>query len=632
MNHESFTQLVARLEDYARAHPAKYRARVGLLAALGYSYLFLVCIVLLLIIVALLTTTRLNFLLIKIVWLPLALVGVVGRALWVQFPRPEGYEVSRAAAPELFEMVDEVSRQVGSPRLNHVLVTDDFNAAIVQRPRLGIFGWQENYLLVGLPLMHALSPAQFRSVIAHEFGHLSGNHGRFSAWIYRVRLTWIQLLTRLQLEGRYGAFVFERFLDWYAPFFNAYTFVLARAQEYEADRRSIEVAGRDAAAEALIGVEVKSKFLSESYWQNVYRHAEREAAPPATAYTGMLNALQHEAMTHTEAPLWLGRSLMEQTSNEDTHPSLAARLAAMQYPVTDTGDLPQQLPHLFEPLSETAAARYLASLSNDLTDAMNSRWREQATPVWRERHKYVQEVRKQLDSLDAKAALQELTTDEHWTRAQCVAEIDTLESAVPTIREVLVAEPAHANANLALGQYLLTKDDEKGIEHLRSAMERDPSLVLAGCEAAYVFYTRHNRKEEAAEFERRARTHYAEVEAAQRERQDFTRKDKLEPHGLTEAQIEKLRDELASFVGVRKAYLARKSVAHFPDVPLYILGVIPRRAWHRMRSAQAEQELVAALVEGLHLPGSTLVLALERNQKFLRGRFDELGGATIYES
>lgn len=631
MNQEQFTSLVARLEDYAHKHPTRYRARVGLLAALGYSYLFLVCLVLLLIVVALLTTTRINFLLLKIIWLPLALVAMVGRALWVHFPRPEGHEVRREDAPELFDAVDEISRAVGSPRLDHILVTDDFNAAVVQRPRLGIFGWQESYLIVGLPLMHALSPDQFRSVIAHEFGHLSGNHGRFGAWIYRVRLTWAQLLARLQQEQHRGAFIFERFLDWYAPFFNAYTFVLARAQEYEADRRAAEVAGRDAAAEALISVEIKGKFLSEHYWQKVFRQADRETAPPATAYTGMFTALQYEAMAHAEVPSWLGRSLTEETSVEDTHPSLAARLAAMQYKTVDTAELSGQLPHLFAPLAETAATRYLGELATRLTATMNQEWKERAGDAWRERHQHVQQIRKQLAELEEKTHAGPITVAEEWTRARCLIEIDGLEAAAPTVRAVLAREPEHPEANFALGQALLAQDDEAGVAHLQTAMRKDPSLMLAGCEAAYFFYLKHDNKEEAANFERLGREHYAKLELAQRERQDFRAPDELAPHGLSPAQVDKLREQLAAYAQVGTAYIARKVVAHFPDQPFYVLGVVPQRAWYQPRSAHKEHELIKTLVEELDLPGAVLVLALEKNQKYLRGVFKKVDGSLIHQ-
>ena len=43
----------------------------------------------------------------------------------------------------------------------------------LQLPRLGIFGWYRNYLIIGMPLMKSLTCEQFKAVLAHEFGHLA---------------------------------------------------------------------------------------------------------------------------------------------------------------------------------------------------------------------------------------------------------------------------------------------------------------------------------------------------------------------------------------------------------------------------------------------------------------------------
>jgi len=73
------------------------------------------------------------------------------------------------------------------------LITDDFNAAVVQIPRLGLLGWYRNTLLIGLPLMKALTRQQLAAVLAHEFGHLAGGHGRLGNWVYRLRFGWARL-------------------------------------------------------------------------------------------------------------------------------------------------------------------------------------------------------------------------------------------------------------------------------------------------------------------------------------------------------------------------------------------------------------------------------------------------------
>ncbi|MEG4802819.1 M48 family metallopeptidase [Microcoleus sp. ARI1-B5] len=134
-------------------------------------------------------------------------------------------------------MVDELTTKLQAPRFHNILLNREFNAAVVQVPRLGIFGWQKNYLLLGLPLMQSLSLEQFKAVRAHEVGHLSRNHSRFAGWIYRIRKTWLQIYERLHQSEQHGASIlFNSFLEWYWPSFNAYSFILARMDEYEADR------------------------------------------------------------------------------------------------------------------------------------------------------------------------------------------------------------------------------------------------------------------------------------------------------------------------------------------------------------------------------------------------------------
>ena len=176
-------------------------------------------------------------------------------------PAPEGRFITRGQAPELFAVLDGLRKKLRGPPIHHVLITGDFNAGIVQVPRLGVAGWPANYLLLGLPLMQALSGQHIEAVLAHEYGHLAGAHGRFASWIYRVRLAWAQLAATLEETAQWSALLFRRFFAWYAPYFAAYTFVLARANEYDADRCSADIVGADIAADALVSVAVKGRHL-----------------------------------------------------------------------------------------------------------------------------------------------------------------------------------------------------------------------------------------------------------------------------------------------------------------------------------------------------------------------------------
>jgi Zn-dependent protease with chaperone function len=287
MTNERFDEMVQHLEILAKKEPAKYRLRVALLALLGYAYIALVLAVLLSLVVLLVILAfsygKANYIIIKVGWILIVLAAVVIRSLWVKQTPPTGFELTRADAPRLFDLIAELTTALGAPRIHHVQMLDFFNAAVVQVPRFGFFGGYKNYLLLGLPDMQACSPAQFRATLAHELGHLSGQHGRFSSWIYRLRRTWGQLLERLEAEGRWGSFIFTSFLSWYAPYFQAYSFVLARTHEYEADEAAARLTGAENVAEMLIDTRLKGSYLEENFWPEVYRRAETEPRPVADA-------------------------------------------------------------------------------------------------------------------------------------------------------------------------------------------------------------------------------------------------------------------------------------------------------------------------------------------------------------
>ncbi|MBL8424039.1 MAG: peptidase M48, partial [Candidatus Accumulibacter phosphatis] len=172
MEAQQFQALVARVERLAEADPKGYVRRVFAIAALGFVILGLVIamamvnvaliggVVLLVVFSggkALLFFAKLGKLVIVLaipVWLMLRTTWTL---VFARLPRPEGREIRRDEAAALFARLDAMRERIGGPRVHRVLVTDELNAAIVQRPRLGLLGWQENTLILGLRLLQALS-------------------------------------------------------------------------------------------------------------------------------------------------------------------------------------------------------------------------------------------------------------------------------------------------------------------------------------------------------------------------------------------------------------------------------------------------------------------------------------------
>ena len=300
----------------------------------------------------------------------LILVGVLIRALWVRLPPPEGWELSRAGFPELFSMIDDVRRRVRGPRIHTVLLVGDFNAAICQVPRLGVLGWQKNYLILGLPLLLALSPDQVKSIVAHEYGHLSGAHARIGAWVYRVRQTWIRLMQAFGQSQHWGKGLVQRFLDWYAPYFNAYSFALARANEYQADAIAAEVTSPRDTAAALVATAIQCRHLDEAHWCPLFESAANEPEPPVNAFSSLREKLREPVATAT-GQAYLEQAMALETTGEDTYPSLGDRLSALAEPA-----------QLLEPIPRSAAEELLGAHLAPLTAHADAGWCSSVVQGW----------------------------------------------------------------------------------------------------------------------------------------------------------------------------------------------------------------------------------------------------------
>jgi Zn-dependent protease with chaperone function len=586
-----------------------YKTRVFLLALLGNAYLA----AMLMIIAALLGGAVVSILWLKAAGVKIAfVVGVflwlVMKALWVRLRPPEGTEVTPEEAPELFRMIEELRTELRAPRFHHVLVTDDFNAAVVQDPRLGMFGWYRNYLLIGLPLAKALTVEQFKAVLAHEFGHLAKGHGAMSNWIYRQRLRWSRLMALLEGVESWGIVLFRPFLRWYAPYFNAYSYPLARANEFEADATSARLASPGAAAQALTAVNVVGSWLEERYWPQIHKQADSMPQPAFAPYS-MMGKLASD-MEPDSIHKWLRQSLARKTTVEDTHPSLTERLGALN-----------EKPKLMLPAPGAAADRLLGAALERITRAFDERWREGVLPSWQRRHQEAQDGRNRLSELNAKS---ELSVQEAFDQAMltesCGADAD---KALQLLRALHARVPEDPVVLYNLGARLLERDDEAGGALLESAMNLDEAEIRRCCEALRDHCWRKGRKEEAHEWHRRLRERAELERAVAKERDEVRLRDKFERHGLAPEALSRMQAELGSIAGLRKAYLVKKRVKHMPERPCYVLGFTVGGWVERRRRAAGVQQRIH---EAVTWPGETLILHVEgdnyrfgRKLRWMRG-------------
>src|SRR5215216_89046 len=629
MENEKLAILIRRLETFASEKPGLYKLRVALLAALGYAYLLFVVLILLAIVAATLLYARLNWVVIKILWIPLVLVGIVLRSLWIALPEPDGAELQRHQAPALFDLIHEVTTKLNGPKIHHVLVSSDFNASVVQIPQFGMFGWLNNYLVVGLPLLRAFTPAEFRAVLAHEVGHLSGKHGGFSGWIYRVRRSWVEVLTRVHLERHYASFLFEPFLNWYAPYLNMYSFVLARIQERHADEYAVELAGREVTAVMLARLDVKQRELAEDFWPKFFRQSKEQPKAPRDPFEQMLSGVE-QPVGPVNGQKWFFDALRVPTGYDDTHPALADRLAAIGYP-KDSTEIAGLLDNVLkaDEEKESAAAYYLRDLPEDFVASQNRLFREQLVRAWNESHAQSNEAKRQLAKLEENSTKHPLTVDEEWQRVTLVSQLQDDTAAIPLLQTMLREHPDHVGAHFALGAILLEQQNAEGVEYLEKAMQLSPAVTGNASTLLSGFYFQQGNKELTETFRKRAAEHREKEERLREQAVNFSEQDRFLPHELSELVLKEIQAQLGKVRGLSEAFLVRKILEGSNHV--YVLAVLAGYSWKEGVSAKHLKPLFDDLVQVSAFPSPLVTLPLDAVHGDLLPKFKAVRGAAIYK-
>jgi Zn-dependent protease with chaperone function len=608
MTREEFDSLVRTVEERFAGRPGALRFRVAMLALIGYGGLLAWLGIILLISV--------GFFLVMI-WADVQgkiACGILGcfvlfgggyaalRALLVRVQPPQGRAVTRGEAPELFSVLDELQSQLHSASFHRVLIEPVCNAAVVQVPRLGVFGWQQNYLLIGLPLLDGLSRDEMRAVLAHEFTHLSREHGRFSHWLYRLRRSWqeiFQQLSRPRVRGEVSMRpLLVKFVDWFWPRFNAHAFVLSRTNEYEADFHSARLTGKNNAASALMRLNIVGRHLEEKIWPDLFQLANEQAEPPADVFCRVRDGIRAGA-PDDDASKWLDEALKMTSTNSDTHPCLTERLRALD--ALPPGIIFEKNP----PLQSAAEILLGASLEKIRADVQKN-WAKDIVPKWRDRHGRATALKHRLSSIE-EAAPASADAERLWDRAIVLLDLEGGKAARPLLQRILEMRPDHVPARFHLGRLLLDDNLPEGIEHLQRAMELDEQCVPQACSLLHDHYRFAGQAEKLRELDARMDRYEKSLAASRAERREVSAKDNFLSHGMSDEELRRMREMLGGENGILRAHLARKELKHFPTQRLFVLCVYPRRAWHGFADHDADRALVNRLSQKLQLPGRLMV-------------------------
>lgn len=352
----------------ASHHPRLYLALTAAAGAGGYVFLFMFPALLLVMPIALMVSVRpemniYQWSTVVVEALLLLIGGVMTYAISrMRFPVPSGVELSEDGFPRLFALLRELGEIYGEPRIDRVVLRDRFDIRIVKTPRTGFALSNTRTLIIGLPVLLAMSPMDAHVLLARRVGQLAGRDTGLRSWLYFLRDMWGQYLTNCGSKQSSPFRPVCIFFRWYVPRYRSISLGLARSSELDADRYALEAINDRDAARAITCQVVTDTYLTHIFWPGTIETARQSVKPNKLPHARMAKTFE-EGLPEEEIRAVLEKAEKRGAGHKTTMPALADRL----------DNIGHRKPLLPKTLPVTAARFYLGGACDKCIEVVDRR-------------------------------------------------------------------------------------------------------------------------------------------------------------------------------------------------------------------------------------------------------------------
>lgn len=200
-------------------------------------------------------------------------------------PRSTYVPLREADHPALFAFIRRVYADTGSPAPRRVYVSPEVNAALVYDTSLvNLIVPPKKDLLIGMGLVNALTLAEFKAVLAHEFGHFAQRSVGLGSYLYVANAVmadvvysrdgldrfvdhWCRLDIRLSFPAwglKLVLWLVRGVLLGLYRSLNSLHLSLSRQLEFNADNVAVSVTGSDSPIDGLARLEFANEALGDA--------------------------------------------------------------------------------------------------------------------------------------------------------------------------------------------------------------------------------------------------------------------------------------------------------------------------------------------------------------------------------
>jgi len=542
------------LIDFYNHNPEQFKKEYKRLLSYGTRYIVLIILLVILsidgvIFIGVKTGISTGGFGVFVAGLIMALYTII-KSFFVKLPDVEGYEITAESAPEVIKILEKARDKTNSPAFYKVIVEDGANCSVFRTKR-------KNYIVIGIYILALLTPDELESVFIHEFAHVYNKDIMLSNKMNNVIAKWNRILENLQNRAIAIALL-KGFAESYITKMQFYDAVSSKPREVLADKEVVKFIDKLVYAKACMKFDLLNYYLGAPVEIRRFDLRAYETAPE-NAYDLIIDdfLLQFEQnKSH-----WVAHVLKRISSKADTHPSYKERMTEIG---VDNFD--------FQITIEKSSLPEIRKIVDDF----NVLWHNNMSNNWEE---LVANYRRSLQIVQTYEHTEDI--EKNMEYAIALEELARADEALEIYQDILNKNSEYAPALFRTGFIYLNRDDEKGIELVRSAMEKDSDFIDVGAQILVAFFNRNGLKEKKESlqdwFDEKINLYMKKIDEAENPylTDDFTKAC------ISTEQRQVLKENLEKIPSIKTVYIATKKLK-FSNYDLLVVGVSSKQKFSKL--------------------------------------------------
>jgi hypothetical protein len=282
----------------------------------------------------------------------------------LKFSPPHGPELRRDRYPDLHQLIGDIKAHYRSPFLHvdRVILCDSFEISLVKTPRIALPVLFTHTLLIGLPVLQTMNPADFRALLARELSRASMRHRFIASWLVSLLAVWKHYLRTTQKAG-WSALPIYWFFRAYTRLYEKIICGLLKTDVLQAEHDVLDLINDQDFLKVVTGEAVIREYINNRYWPKIRKIALRSGQSRMTPHASMAKVIRKLTRARRFASMVVA-AWQRPVDPGSSSVSLAERIH----------NLGHHKPYPPTPLEKTAAEYYLGAYLPSIIKVMDKKW------------------------------------------------------------------------------------------------------------------------------------------------------------------------------------------------------------------------------------------------------------------